>query len=89
MSACVPGPSEGPCLGSSWTQHADKMVMVYVPAGKFEMGSTDGDPDEQPVHTVALDRFWIDQTEVTNAQFVAFLNVRGNREERGVAWLDL
>jgi serine/threonine-protein kinase len=24
---------------------------------------------EQPVHTVALDGFWIDQTEVTNAQF--------------------
>jgi formylglycine-generating enzyme required for sulfatase activity len=45
------------------------MVMVYVPAGEFEMGSTEGDDDEQPVHTVALDGFWIDRTEVTNAQY--------------------
>jgi serine/threonine-protein kinase len=45
------------------------MVMVYVPAGEFEMGSTEGPVGEQPVHTVALDSFWIDQTEVTNAQY--------------------
>jgi serine/threonine-protein kinase len=46
------------------------MVMVYVPAGEFEMGSTEGNDDEKPVHTVALDGFWIDQTEVSNAQYV-------------------
>jgi serine/threonine-protein kinase len=45
------------------------MTMVYVPAGEFEMGSTEGNADEQPVHTVALDAFWLDQTEVTNAQY--------------------
>jgi serine/threonine-protein kinase len=47
--------------------------MVYVPAGKFLMGSTRGDPDaydnEKPQHTVYLDAFWIDSTEVTNAQY--------------------
>ena len=43
--------------------------MVYVPKGEFEMGSTEVYPDEQPVHTVALDGFWIDTTEVTNAQY--------------------
>jgi serine/threonine-protein kinase len=41
--------------------------MVYVPAGEFEMGSTEG--NEQPAHIVALDSFWIDRTEVTNAQY--------------------
>ena len=58
-----------PSLGDTWTRPADGMVMVYVPAGEFEMGSTEGDDDEQPVHTVALDGFWIDRTEVTNAQY--------------------
>ena len=33
------------------------------------MGSEDGFDDEQPVHEVTLDAFWIDRTEVTNAQF--------------------
>ncbi|MDX9953466.1 MAG: formylglycine-generating enzyme family protein [Anaerolineae bacterium] len=48
---------------------ADGMVMVYAPAGEFEMGSTEGGSDEEPVHTVALDGFWLDRTEVTNAQY--------------------
>jgi formylglycine-generating enzyme required for sulfatase activity len=49
------------------------MTMVYVPAGSFLMGSAGGDPwaqsDEKPQHAVTLDAFWIDQTEVTNAQY--------------------
>jgi formylglycine-generating enzyme required for sulfatase activity len=45
------------------------MLMVYVPVGEFQMGSADGYDDERPVHTVALDGFWIDRTEVTNAQY--------------------
>ncbi len=46
---------------------------------------------EQPPHTVLLDAFWIDQTEVSNAQFAAFLNEWGNQVEgpdRG-PWLNL
>jgi formylglycine-generating enzyme required for sulfatase activity len=42
---------------------------VWVEAGPFEMGSEEGDPDEQPVHTVTLDGFYIDTFEVTNAHF--------------------
>jgi formylglycine-generating enzyme required for sulfatase activity len=70
---------------------ADEMVMVYVPAGSFQMGSTDDEveaaieqcnqdrengecprswyEDESPRHSVTLDGFWIDQTEVTNRQY--------------------
>ena len=44
---------------------------VYVPAGSFRMGSEDGAGDERPVHEVTLDAFWIDRTEVTNAQYAA------------------
>jgi formylglycine-generating enzyme required for sulfatase activity len=42
--------------------------MVHVPAGEFIMGS-DREDREQPVHTVYLDAFYIDETEVTNAQY--------------------
>jgi formylglycine-generating enzyme required for sulfatase activity len=41
-------------------------VMVYVPAGEFQMGDEEF---AKPVHTVILDAFWIDRTEVTNAQY--------------------
>jgi len=70
------------------TRERDSAVMVYVPGGTFQMGSVERD-DEQPVHSITLDSFWIDKYEVTNAQFSAFLNEQGNRTEGGVAWLDL
>jgi len=47
----------------------DSMVMVYVPKGTFSMGSDSGSANEQPVHTVYLDAFWIDRTEVINAMY--------------------
>jgi len=48
--------------------------MVLVPAGPFIMGSNRGQQNERPVHQVNLDAFYIDQYEVTNAQFSEFLN---------------
>lgn len=44
-------------------------LMVLVRQGQFVMGSEGGDPDEQPVHTVYLDAFYIDKYEVTNALY--------------------
>jgi len=43
------------------------MVMVYVPEGSFIMGSNR--KSESPSHTVWLDAFWIDRTEVTNMMY--------------------
>lgn len=48
----------------------DGMILLDVPAGEFEMGSSvSGSDIEKPVHTVYLDDFLIDQTEVTNAMY--------------------
>lgn len=47
----------------------DGMTLVYVPAGEFIMGSNEGDVDEKPMHTVYLDAFWIDKTEVTQGMY--------------------
>jgi formylglycine-generating enzyme required for sulfatase activity len=62
---------------------------VYIPAGEFIMGSDEGRSNEQPAHTVYLDAFYIDKTEVTNAQFAQFLNEQGNQKEGGETWLDI
>jgi formylglycine-generating enzyme required for sulfatase activity len=59
--------------GAAQARSQDGMVMVYVPAGSFKMGSANSDGeaygDEKPQHTVTLNAFWIDRTEVTNAQY--------------------
>jgi formylglycine-generating enzyme required for sulfatase activity len=77
-------PTTEPTLAAvdTLTRSADGMLMVYVPAGEFLMG-------DDPVRTVTLDDFWIDRTEVTNAQFAAFLNDRGNLWEGEATWLEL
>jgi formylglycine-generating enzyme required for sulfatase activity len=72
--------------GDTRTRETDGMTLVYVPAGEFEMGSTVGGHDEEPVHTVGLDAFWLDQTEVSVAQFRQFVNATDHEttaEERG------
>jgi len=102
--------AEGPAPIDTQVRSTDGMVMVYVPAGEFEMGNTgiqwiwggslkDGDldlqvfTDEQPGHTVHLDAFWIDQTEVTVAMFRIFAEATGyettaEREDWGNPWTE-
>ena len=67
----------------------DGMVMAYIPAGSYQMGSTEEEiltaislcyehynicnqwfyDQEAPAHEISLEDYWIDQTEVTNAQY--------------------
>ncbi len=49
--------------------------MALIPAGDFQMGSDDADAwdDEQPVHTVHVDAFYMDTHEVTNAEYKSFV----------------
>ena len=51
--------------------------MLWIPGGEFAMGSTEGQPNETPVHTVRVKGFWMDETEVTNAQFREFVEATG------------
>jgi formylglycine-generating enzyme required for sulfatase activity len=66
-------PTPTPGAGDTRVRETDGMVMVFVPEGEFLMGSADDDPDadkiEKPQHTVYLESFWMDKTEVTNAQY--------------------
>ena len=67
--------------------------MVMIPSGTFMMGS-DGPqarPDEGPVHSVKVNGFWIDQTEVTNAQFADFVAATGymTTAEKPIDWEEM
>ncbi len=80
-------------IGQTWTSPVDGMNLVCVPAGDFLMGSTDGDgdaaDDEKPQHRVYMDAYWMDQTEVSNAMFAAFVSATGYRttaEEEGTGY---
>ena len=50
--------------------------MVWIPGGEFWMGS-DVFQDAEPWHRVFVDGFWIDKTEVTNAEFARFVEATG------------
>lgn len=74
----TPNPKPPACIsiGQTWTSPIDGMTLVCVPGGEFLMGSLDTDKDvpstEKPQHSVFLDAYWIDRTEVTNAMFRKF-----------------
>ncbi len=67
--------------------------MVWIPGGEFIMGSTDplARPDESPRHRVRVDGFWMDETEVTNAQYAEFVKATGYKTvaERAIDWEEL
>ena len=65
---------------------------IFIEGSTFEMGDIWNDgysDDEQPVHTVIVDSFWMSVNEITNAQYCLFMNEVGNPIEGGTHWLDL
>ncbi|MCA1899879.1 MAG: SUMF1/EgtB/PvdO family nonheme iron enzyme [Chloroflexi bacterium] len=55
--------------------------MVRIPAGKFLMGSEQGN-DEKPVHEVNLSEYFIGKYPVTNREYQAFLRDTGYKPPR-------
>jgi formylglycine-generating enzyme required for sulfatase activity len=56
-------------IGRTKVASVDNMTLMYVPAGEFLMGTETGLTDEQPIHKVYLESYWIDQTEISNAMY--------------------
>ena len=71
-AGAVPKPASVPQPPAEITGK-DGAPMVLVPAGEFTMGSDKGDDDEQPIHRVFLDSFYMDKFEVTNGRFAKFV----------------
>jgi formylglycine-generating enzyme len=67
--------------------------MVWIPGGTYMMGGDNeqADPDEYPKHEVEVKGFWMDKTEVTNADFQAFVEATGyvTIAERAPDWDEL
>ena len=67
--------------------------MVWIPGGKFIAGSDgpEASRHEGPAHQVTVDGFWMDVTEVTNADFRKFVDATGYQTvaERPVSWEEI
>lgn len=77
-----------------FTVNGVSFKMIFVEGGTFSMGSSSGDSDEQPVHSVTLSGYYIGETEVTQELWQAVMGSNpsaftGNRRpvER-VSWHD-
>ncbi|MFI5340291.1 MAG: formylglycine-generating enzyme family protein, partial [Candidatus Methylomirabilales bacterium] len=72
-----------PATGPNQVRARETAEMVRIPAGTFIMGDThgDGEDDERPANRLTLPAFWIDRTEVTNAQFSRFVQTSGYRPQ--------
>jgi len=51
--------------------------MVWIPGGRFQMGSDQHYPEEAPAHWAEVEGFWMDRAPVTNAQFLKFVKATG------------
>jgi sulfatase modifying factor 1 len=70
--------SEPPLINSAGAPAPAPEGMVWIPGGEFSMGSEDPEMrDARPFHRVAVDGFWMDQTEVTNQEFTRFVKATG------------
>src|SRR4051812_39931972 len=67
--------------------------MKLIPAGEFVMGTDDAHslPNERPAHRVKLDSFWMDEHDVTNAEFKKFAEATGylTTAEKPVNWEEI
>ena len=68
-------------------------IMVWIPNGTFMMGGDNHQAraDEHPKHKVSVNGFWMDTTEVTNAEFQKFIKATGYKTtaEKKPDWNEL
>jgi formylglycine-generating enzyme required for sulfatase activity len=93
LPVVVPVDDPPPCteIGQTWISPVDGMTLVCVPAGDFLMGLSEAEATlldnlifspSKPQHTVYLDAYWMDRTEVTNAQYLQCVNAGVCRKPR-------
>jgi formylglycine-generating enzyme required for sulfatase activity len=75
-----PGPSTTDVAGNAnqvttppTNQDTVQADLVEIPGGTFQMGRNTGPPQEQPAHPATVQKFFMDRTEVTNAEYADFV----------------
>ena len=94
FSSCTPSKNEKATENnSSAGQPTAQTGMAWIPGGEFLMGDNEERPTDnaQQLHPVKVNGFWMDETEVTNAQFKAFVEATGYKTvaERPLDWEEL
>lgn len=67
------------------------LVFIKIPGGRFQMGSPTNEPNrdqDERQHRVTVDSFYMSTTEVTQKQFVTFLNAVKQRGSEYEPWFD-
>ena len=93
-----------PSYGQSFIEHETGIKFLYIPKGKFNMGSDNGLKESGPAHEVKITQdFWLAETPVTNKQYSKFISVGADvvpafwKDPRfsdpeqpvvGISWLD-
>lgn len=72
-----------PVEGAVCKEPAVGMAFVWVPGGRFQMGSDDGRSSEKPLHQVTLDGFWLGKYEVTHGQWRAVMGLNSTDSKKG------
>jgi sulfatase modifying factor 1 len=70
-------PKEDTAQGTATLRFSSLFDSVAIPGGVFMMGNDDGKGDERPQHRVKLKSFRMSRSEVTNRQYLAFLEDSG------------
>ncbi len=76
--------------GDVWIEPLTGVELVWVPGGCYKMGcgswAGDCQEDEKPEHDVCVDGFWMSKYEITNAQFLVFINDANDKGPVGENW---
>lgn len=73
----VAGPTNPPTNPTNHLSGSTKADLLEIPGGTFQMGRNDGPPQERPEHSVTVPKFFMDRTEVTNAEYAEFVRDMG------------
>jgi formylglycine-generating enzyme required for sulfatase activity len=77
LSACGPPPIPADTVDVRHSSEplTDVIPQAFIPAGKFQMGNPHY-RNEMPSHMVEISQFWMDRTEITNAQYARCVDQR-------------